>query len=104
MNAVINIIVVVINITVVIIYITLVVVFVVVVLEISDGADWQKRYCVLVTEERRLYFFLDHDVSNSIFIVVYIKASVLWSILDDSVLIIEVFSFQYARMLLLGLN
>ncbi len=35
-------------------------------LEISDGADWQKRYCVLITEERRLYFFPDQDVSYQI--------------------------------------
>ena len=34
--------------------------------EISDSADWQKRYCVLAKEERKLYFYIDQEVSSSL--------------------------------------
>lgn len=31
--------------------------------ECSETADWQKRYCVLARDERKLYFYMDHEAA-----------------------------------------
>ena len=38
--------------------------------DISETAEWQKRYCIIDRNERKLYFFLDQEVRHYVCVCV----------------------------------